>query len=334
MKKVVKILKWTGILLVLLIAGFIAFVQFSWNKKFEAPYPEIKASTDSTVIARGKYLAYGPAHCGTCHVPMDKIMDVENGDVNQPLSGGWTLPIPPGTFRAPNLTPDEETGIGKLTDAEIARTLRYMVGNDNRCIFPFMPFAELSDDDLTAVVSFLRSQPPVKHEVKRSELTLMGKAIMAFGLITPSGTKGTPPKSVAIDSTVEYGKYLANSVANCVGCHTKRDMKTGAFTGTPFAGGMGFTPDEFSHGRSFVTPNLTPDANTGIMAGWTEDAFIKRFRSGRVHKGSPMPWGAFGRINDIELKALYRYLHSLEPVPNKIEKIVFEPGEKLPPGTL
>jgi len=193
-----------------------------------------------------------------------------------------------------------------------------------------MPFAEMSDEDLTAVISFLRSQPPVKNEVKRSEFTFLGKAVTAFGMIKPEGTKGTPPKSVVMDTTVEYGKYLANYVTNCVGCHTDRDLKTGAFIGEPFAGGMLFHPEPFSEGRAFVTPNITPHVGTGIMAEWSEESFVARMKAGRVHKGSPMPWGAFSKINDMELKAIYRYLQSLKPVPKKIEKIVFEPGEKLP----
>ena len=334
MKRLFKILKWTGIVVLLLILAVFIFVQLTWNKKFEAPYPDIKASKDSTVIARGRYLAYGPAHCGTCHVPMNKIADVENGDVSQPLSGGWTLSIPPGTFRAPNLTSDPVTGIGKLSDGEIARTLRYMVGSDQRCIFPFMPFAELSDEDLTAVVSFLRSQPAVTHEVKRSELTFLGKALMAFGVITPTGTKGTPPKSVPIDTTIEYGKYIANSVGNCVGCHTKRDLKTGGFIGKPFAGGMYFEPDEFSEGMSFITPNLTPDPNTGHIVSWSETAFVQRFKSGRIYKGSPMPWGSFSRMHDTEIKAIYKYLMSLDPIPNKVEKTAFSAGEKVPKSAM
>lgn len=329
MKSLLKVLKWVGIVLGVLILGFVLFVQFTWNKKFEAPYPDIKASTDSAVIARGAYLAYGPAHCGTCHVPMNKVMDVENGEII-PLSGGWELAIPPGTFRAPNITPDKETGIGNLTDAELARTLRYMVGNDNRCIFPFMPFAEISDEDLTAIVSFLRSQPPVKHEVPRTQLTFLGKALMSAGMITPSGTKGTPPKSVPIDSTAAYGEYLAKYVANCVGCHTNRNMMTGEFTGVPFAGGLVFEPDPFSEGRSFVTPNLTPDPNTGIMASWSEATFITRFHGGRIHKGTPMPWGSYNRMNDLELKAIYRYLKSLPPVENKVPRVFYEAGEELP----
>jgi hypothetical protein len=64
------------------------------------------------------------------------------------------------------------------------------------------------------------------------------------------------------------------------------------------------------------------------MAGWSEDYFVNRFRQGRVHQGSPMPWGAFSRMHEVELKALYRFFQSLEPVENNVEKIVYAPGEK------
>ena len=315
--------------LVLLLLGAFVFVQFTWDHTFEAPYPEITANTDSATIARGKYLAFGPAHCASCHVPIDQLHAVDEG-LEIPLSGGWELAIPPGTFRAPNITPDQATGIGKLSDQEISRVLRYSVGHDGRAIFPFMPFQELSDADLTAIISFLRSQPAVKNEVKRSELTFLGKALKAFGLLDPEGPKNTPPKSVVIDSTVAYGSYIANQVANCRGCHTERDLKTGAFIGVDFAGGMIMAADDFSEGYSFITPNLTPDKETGIMANWSEAAFINRFKGGRVYHGSPMPWGAYSRMNDLELKALYRFLKSLEPVSNKIAKTAFPPGEKMP----
>ena len=324
-----KILLRTLAVLVIIVAGLVIFIFVSWSKKHEAPYPEIKSSTDSAIIARGKYLAFGPAHCASCHTPMDKLEAVDKG-LEIPLSGGWELDIPPGIFRAPNLTPDIETGIGKLTDAEVARVLRYSIGHDGRTIFPFMPFQEMSDEDLTALISFLRSQPAVKNAIKPTEHSFLGKAVMAFGLVKPAGPKNTPPKSVASDSTVLSGSYLANSVANCVGCHTKRDMKTGEFIGPAFAGGMQMAADAFSHGFSFVTPNLTPDPETGILSTWTESSFVSRFRSGRVQPGSPMPWGSFSRMSDVDLKALYKYLKSLEPVNNKITKVVYAPGEKFP----
>lgn len=327
MKSVFKMLKWTSIVLILLLVGLFVFVQFTWNKKYEAPYPEITASTDSLVIARGKHLAVGPAHCISCHVPMEKVKEADGGKL-MPLSGGWELSIPPGTFRAPNITPDMETGIGKMTDGEIARALRYSVNRNNGHVFPFMPFQELSDEDLTAIISFLRSQEPVSHQVEPSAYSFLGKMLLAMGLIKPEVPKQTPPKSVKIDSTIEYGSYLANRVANCNGCHTERDLKTGAFVGAPFAGGTYFEPDAFSEGFSFLTPNLTPHKETGIMANWDESTFIHRMRAGKMHKGSPMPWTNYARMTDLELKAIYRYLQSIEPVENKIDKIVFAQGEQ------
>jgi len=330
MKTFLKILKWLGIVLAVLLLGVYLFVILSWNKKWDAPYPNIKASKDSAIIARGKYLAFGPAHCATCHVPMDKIMEVEAG-MQMPLSGGWTLEIDGfGSFHAPNLTPDPETGIGKLSDQEIARALRYGVGSDGRLIFPFMPFTEMSDEDLTAVISYLRTLEPVKNDVPRSKLAFLGKALVAFGMLHPEGPASPPPASVVKDSSANYGKYLAYSVANCKGCHTNFDKHSGEIIGKPFAGGFLFEPDAFSEGYAFMSPNLTPDAKTGIMADWDQGVFMQRFRKGRVFKGSPMPWGAFSRMDDEDLKALYAFFHSIEPVEHLVEKVEFAPGEPLP----
>jgi len=327
MKKIILYILGGAITLIVLL--FI-YVQLAGNKKFDAPYPEIKASTDSTVIARGKYLAFGPAHCATCHVPMDKIMEVENG-LQIPLSGGWELEFPGfGVFRAPNLTPDMETGIGKLTDGEIARVLRHGVGNDGRLIFPFMPFQEMSDEDLTAVVSFIRSQPPVKHDVKRTEYGFMAKALIAFNLFKPEGPKNTPAAFVQKDSTAEYGKYLTYHVANCRGCHTEMDPNTGEFIGADFAGGGKFPPDKLTEGYGFISPNITTHPTTGVIAHWDEEAFISRFRGGRLVKTTVMPWGAFSRIDDTDLKAIYRYLQTVEPAERKVAQTVFKPGEKMP----
>jgi len=318
MKTVGRIFKWLVIILIVGIIALIAYVQTSWEKEFTADYPAIKASTDSAIIARGESLAYGLAHCAVCHVPDEKLDNVLRGE-KVPLSGGWEISIPPGTFRAPNITPDEETGIGKLTDEELARTLRHMVSHDNKVVLPFMPYANMSDADLQAIISFLRSQPAQYHKVPENEYSFLGKAVMAFGLIKPTGPTKTPPKTVPIEASVDYGKYLANSVGDCVGCHTERSMQTGEFLGEPFAGGGDV--NEPGSTMQFTTPNLTPDQNTGIMANWTEEEFIARFRQGRVYEESPMPWELFSRVDEVELKALYRYLMSLDPVYNKIEVV-------------
>jgi mono/diheme cytochrome c family protein len=329
MKKLAKFLLWTGLAIVLVIGILIGYVHLTWNKTFEAPYPDIKATSDPVMIERGKYLVYGWSHCAACHVPADKVRDIDNG-LEMPLMGGWDETIVGfGTFRAPNLTPDPETGIGKLTDAEIARAVRYGVKHDGKLLPPFMEFQGLSDEDLTAIISFLRSQEPVKNKVEPSELSFVIKAVMAFGLMKPVGPKSTPPKSVEQDTTLEYGRYLANNVGNCLGCHVKIDQ-TGNKVNQDFAGGGIFPPSAFSKGYGFVSPNLTPDKKTGAIAAWSEQQFVDRFQGGRLYEGSPMPWGMFSRVSENDLKAIYRYLHSLDPVEFKVEKTVYSPGEEMP----
>ena len=312
-----------------IIAGSLIYILFSWDKEFDVPYPEITASNDSSLIARGKYLAFGPAHCASCHAPMDKMLAIDNG-LEMPLIGGWEIKIPPGTFRAPNLTPDMETGIGDISDGEIARAIRYSINHKNNYMMPFMAYQGLSDEDITAIVSFLRSQEPVRNEVEDSKYSILGKALLAFGAVTPVTPSKTPPKFLVPDSSVQYGSYLANTVGNCLACHTERDLKSGSLIGPSFSGGSYFPPEPFAEGYSYMSPNLTSDSETGIMANWDENTFIERFQTGRIHKGSPMPWGSYSRMNEIELKALYHYLQSLDPVKRKVDKIVFLPGEKFP----
>lgn len=309
MKKFLKILKWTGVILLLIIIGFVITVYAMQGKTYDAPYPDIHASTDSAVIARGEYLAYGPAHCSGCHISMADTEAIKRGE-HIPFRGGWEYLTEIGIIRTPNITPDS-TGIGKLTDSQIARSLRYGIGYDGRPIFDLMPFHNLSDEDLTAIISFLRAQKPVKNVVKRMDLNFLGKAVYAF-LIKPIGPVGDIPKSVTADTTAIYGEYIANKIADCKGCHTERNLMSGEYIGQLFAGGGSFEhPDK---GYTLVTPNLTPDKETGRIADWTEELFINRFRKGRLIASSDMPWDQFKNISDNDLKALYKFLHSLQPV--------------------
>jgi mono/diheme cytochrome c family protein len=324
MKRFKKILKWTGIILLIIIAGFTTLIFSRQNLQFDAPYPTIKASTDSLVLAKGKYLVYGPAHCADCHAPADKATEIEQG-IEVPLTGGREFILPIGKLYSPNISSDKETGIGNFTDGEIARALRHGVGRDGRALFAFMPFQNTSEEDLTAIISYLRTTPAVNNKVPKKDLNFLGKGVSAF-LIKPVGPGGEPVKSIKPDTTIEYGKYLANNVANCRGCHTNRDLMTGDFIGPDYAGGMHFTDDPGLKGE-YWTPNLTFDKSTGIIADWTEQTFIERFKKGRVYPTSPMPWGPFKNFSETDLKALYRYLKSVPPVTNKIEK-VFVPEKK------
>lgn len=288
-------------------AGLAIAVVIREDRTFDAPYPELHARTDAATIARGRYLAHGPAHCVSCHAG-------PGGTSAAPaLSGGGAFHLPVGTIYARNITPDRATGIGRYTDPEIARLLRFGVHPSGRAVLPFMGFANLCDDDVVAVLSYLRSLPPVRHAVPPTELTWLGRFARAF-LLEPTGPTGRVPAHVEPGPTVAYGAYLATTVANCAGCHTKRSLRTGAAIGALFAGGMTVESHD-PPGTTFVTPNLTPHAS-GKLAGWTEDMFVARFKAG-VRTASPMPWDAFATMTDDDLRAIYRYLRTVPAAPTE-----------------
>ena len=116
-------------------------------------------------VKRGEYLAVVTG-CGDCHTPGTLF---GQPDFARAFSGselGWQGPW--GTSFARNLTPDPETGIGKWTDAQVVTAIRTGVRPDKRVLNPPMPwqdFSHLSDDDVSALVAYLRSLPPVKHTV-------------------------------------------------------------------------------------------------------------------------------------------------------------------------
>lgn len=320
-----KIVKRLAIGLIIVIVALVLFILVAGDKSYDAPYPDITATDDPEVIDRGEYLVYGPAACAYCHVPMDQVHELEAGE-QVPLIGGFAEDIPPARLRAPNITPDPETGIGNLSDKEIARALRYNVGHDGRLILPVMDFQAMSDEDLTAIISYLRAQEPVHNEVEPTEFTFLGKALIAFGALNPHDHSVTPLSDVEKEPSAEYGGYLAIGVAHCMGCHTEFNPVTGDFVGEPYSGGFNFGPNPLSDGHSFVSPNLTPDPETGVMAEWSKETFINRFKAGRVHPFfSPMPWGAYSRMDSTDLAAIYNFLQTLEPVHNEIEQTVIPP---------
>lgn len=300
-----KVLKWTGIVLLTLIIGVTVVTASRQHLKYEAPYPDIHASTDTAVIARGKHFVYSLAHCIDCHSTANADSLVKAG-AEVPLSGGYAFPFPFGTIYSRNITPDKETGIGNRSDAEIARVLRYGVHANGEAVYDFMPFHNMSDEDLTAVISYIRTLKPVKNKVPANNLNVMGNMIQAY-LVKPVGPTGETPAVIKPDTTAAYGKYLVLSVAECAGCHTKRDL-SGAFIGPHLAGGNNID--------GYITPNLT-NASDGRIYSWTQEQFIARFRQGKLIPKSPMPWNSYKRTSDDELKAIYKYLKSV-------------PGEKMP----
>lgn len=145
------------------------------------------------------------------------------------------------------------------------------------------------------------------------DLNFLGKAVMSF-VIKPIGPSSTPPAERPPPGTsLERGACLVTAVAECADCHTERSMVDGHFTGPRLAGGSPFEvagkPDE-----EVVPPNLTPDPKTGRIASWTEEQFVARFRQGTVIPETPMPWNAFARMTDDDVRAIYRYRRTVTPV--------------------
>lgn len=308
-----KMFKWVSIILFVSILCLISVILLRQNQVFDVPYPEIQASTDSAIIAKGKYLVYGPAHCADCHSSPSTLAELEKG-AEVPLVGGRVFKIPIGEIHARNITSDKETGIGKLTDKEIARALRYGVSEKGKAFLDIMPFHDMCNADLTAIISYLRTLPPVSNLLPQTSYNALGMAINAF-VIKPIGPSGPVLNDIKRDTSIEFGKYLAFSVANCRGCHTNRDLKTGDFVGPDFAGGFKMDIQD-EPGSFLVSPNLTPH-ETGILTGWSLAKFTSRFRNGKLIEKSHMPWAPFGKMSDDDLKAIYKFLKTVEPIENK-----------------
>lgn len=314
-----KWLKRTGIalaslagVLILFLAGLTLHAAKVYKRTWDVPLPAIRAVSDPKVIARGKYLVHGPAHCNDCHAPDDARQRMFLGEI-VPLTGGTGEITFLGDWTAPNLTSDSATGIGAMSDGEIARVLRTGVNRENRIALPFKDaYADMAESDLVAIISYLRTLPPEPGVAPEKKLNVLGKITLAY-FLRPYGPSGPPRDDFPPEATVAYGKYLANVVGRCESCHTPRNLKTGEFLGAPFSGGMPFRARR-RPGTVYVSPNLTPDSATGHITHWDEDFFVDRMRAGARIEDSPMPWGSYRRMTETDLRALYRYLHSLDPV--------------------
>lgn len=302
MKTVLKVL---GIVLAL-ICLFLLYVQFTYERKFDALPVTVQSSSDSAVVKRGKYLVNSVAHCYECHMP-DSLL---KKGATAPMMGGYEFKLPFGTIHTPNITPDLETGIGTYTDQQLYNALKNNISHSGRALVGFMSFNNMGDEDVRSIISYLRTIEPVKNEVPENEYNIAGKILMRF-LVQPVIGRDS---SVVADSSVAYGKYLSYNVANCSGCHTNKDP-LGKRIGEPFAGGYKWDYED----GIYTAANLTPDDSTGRITKWSDETFINRFRAGKLLANSPMPWSAYQNMSDRDLIAIHKFLKSLSPARNKVE---------------
>ncbi|HVO32085.1 MAG TPA: c-type cytochrome [bacterium] len=307
LKTILKILGGLVALLVLGIGGLLGYTTwFTTSRTWDVPYPPIKADTSPAALARGEHIY--TAECGGCHA------DPETGRAK----GRWMADVPSflGVFNSANLTHDEEFGIGKLRDEEIARIIRTGLRRDGHANAPIMPkFLEMSDEDIAAVIGYLRSDAdPFKADkghLPHSKPSLVPGSLIATFLLGPVPSGATlavhaPEKKVSI----EFGRYEANAVHNCWFCHTEGFDPAKEHGPDVYGGGF-----QLADGlnREIWTRNITPSPE-GI-GGWKYEDFARALREGVRPDGYlvRMPMPRYRDFDDVEMQAIFAYLQSVPP---------------------
>lgn len=261
---------------------------------------ELVSSDDPQTIKRGRFLAHGPAHCASCHAG-----DITPQSIDANLSGGRRFELPVlGTFTAKNLTSDATTGLGAWTDAEVFRVLRTGRTREGRPLAPLMDTTGMTDADLLAIISYLRTLPAVEGTKQPPQVGVVGQVALRWLVGTPAHEPLAASSAEALQGP-QLGAYLADRVANCKGCHTPRSALTGRLKNTPYVGGLELKETN----GTFVVPAIT---RSGALQARSEREFIALFRQRAKNPGaSPMPWAAYDRMSDRELSAIYQYLTTL-----------------------
>ncbi len=293
-------LQWIGIaggavigLLVLGTSMLYAEGRMRLYKKYEVSVAPVVIPGDPESLKEGKRI-FQYRGCEACHgEELQGLVYMDNPALGQVIT--------------PNLT----AGMGGIaplrTDLDLVRAIRHGLRPDGTPLL-FMPSTEfyfLSDSDLGKTLAYIRSLPPVDKETQPSTLSFTG--FIAMNIV--KGLTFLPAELIPHDEapptvpqpgvTAEYGAYLSLS---CFVCH-----------GLTLSGGEipGF-PAEWP-----ATPNLTPGSGSRLPA-WGEAGFIQVIRTGTNHGRSLnplyMPWKSYRHMTDDELRAVYLYLMSVEPV--------------------
>ena len=281
-----------GGLLLLIVIGVgtvYAITSNRINKSYPLEVESVPVASDPVTIERGRHLVQSVGKCADCH----------GANLN-----GTRMMDSPVFMRltATNLTAGKG-GIGaSYTDADWVRAIRYGVGPDGKPLL-FMPseaFTSLSDIDLGAMISYLKSVPPADAAAEAvsapGPIARIIYLVADFPLIPAEmidRTKARPHVTPGV--TVEYGKYLSES-GGCTSCHLPT-----------LAGGAKMD--------KAVSTNLTPG---GPLKNWTEQDFFKAIRTGTRPDGSKiseeMPWKSMAGLSDDELRATWMFLRSVPAV--------------------
>ncbi len=287
-------MRWTGYAVgtvVLLAGAAVGYVYAASthkaNKRYDIPATPITIVHDSATIARGRHFATAIGKCVECH-----------GDD----LGGKVLVDDPalGIVIPPNIT--NGGLLPSYSDAELVRVIRQGIKRDGRSaiVMPSDDYQYLTDEDVGAIVAYLRTVPAVTRDPGPTRLRLVGRTLVATNLVPLYAAERTSrtyraPARLEPDTSLTYGAYLANT-GGCTGCHGP---------------GLGGGPIPGMPPEAAPAANLTP---TGI--GHLSDAQLERIlRSGERPDGSTlkpdMPWRYTALMSDLEMRATIKYLRSV-----------------------
>jgi mono/diheme cytochrome c family protein len=264
-------------------------------------------------VARGRYMFGATGGCG-CHT-------VPKG---QPNAGGRKYEGPFGTVYSSNITPDRQTGIGGWTDEQIITAIRLgRRPNGERLlpVHPFPVFNGMAEEDLRAIVAFLRTTKPVSRQKEPKKLVPLFESVFLPAWLAAFAPRETPPPK-APTTGVARGEYLVKAVGHCGECHTPRTL-TMASDNSRFLAGTPKGPEDQA------MPNITPDRETGI-GQWSVEEIADYLGSGNKPDGD-VAGGLMAEVIDgtlagykdlskADLLAIAQYLKTIPPIRNKIGK--------------
>lgn len=251
-------------------------------------------------VERGRLVA-AAGDCIACHT-------APGGKAN---AGGLALDTPFGTIYSTNITPDNDTGIGRWSYPAFERAMRQGVHQDGRQLYPAFPYtayAKLSDADMQALYGYLMSQPAVKSEPPKTELAFpfnMRPLLAGWNALFHDATPFTPDPSRSAQWL--RGAYLVEGVGHCAACHSPRNRLGAEKKGVHYLAG--------GEAEGWTAPALNQLA-TGPRA-WTGDELFQYLRTGYspshgVAAGPMAPViHGLAELPDSDVKAITTYLLDL-----------------------
>ncbi|MBV6388717.1 MAG: Gluconate 2-dehydrogenase cytochrome c subunit [Nitrosomonas europaea] len=292
------------------VAVFIASMLLSLSS-IAATQPS--ANSDAEQVLRGEYLTRA-GNCMGCHTTRG----------GKPYAGGRELVTPFGKFVTPNITPDNETGIGHWSEEDFWQALHYGKGRDGSYLYPVFPYTEytkVTRQDADAIFAYLRSLTPVAQTNPPHKITSpYDNQFLLFLWRTWYFKEGVYEPDDSKSEEWNRGNYLVQGLGHCNACHTPRNV-WGASQDDKLAGGE-------IMGTYWYAPSLISHREAG-MGEWSVDEIAKLLSTGVTgHAVTSGPMATIVRqslqyLSKDDMRAVAVYLQSLgekrgEEAPRKI----------------